>query len=545
MKTIIGLGASDRVAIEKIHYLQELDLSVEKKKNCKPDIELKKFYDNRDIVLSRLQVSYDKTKVHDEKTAQVFEIHQMMLEDLDYTESVESLIAKGYNAEYAVQQTGLKFKQLFESSDNEILQSRAMDVSDITNQMIKAFKGINEHEKAPEGKFILISRDLYPSDIVKFDHNQIAGFVTQYGSKNSHAAILARTLNIPIVVNLGNRFDEIPYFGTMAINGATGEIIINPNKYILGIYKKKIKEAEEYAQLLEKYRNQKAISSDGHHVTIGANIGNLTDIDLVINYDADAVGLFRSEFIYLERNDFPSEEDQFNIYKEVLERLKPRQIIIRTLDIGADKTAGYFHLNKEENPALGYRAIRICLKQPEIFKTQLRALYRASAFGNLAIMIPMITHVEQVLEVKEIIKEVQNELLNSHIPFDADLSVGIMIETPAAVMISDLLAKEVDFFSIGTNDLTQYTLAVDRMNTEIEHLFDSTHESIKRMIALTAKNAHDAGIWVGICGESASDLNMIDFYLTHKIDELSVSPSKVLQVKKAIIENHLKNHQDL
>lgn len=536
MKTIIGIGASDHVAIEKIHYLEQADYRVEKKKNCNKEIEFKAFSDTQKKAIEELKVLHDKAKVQNEKTAEVFEIHQMLLEDLDFVEGVEALLDKGYNAEYAVEQTGDKFKRIFEASDNEILQARAMDVLDVTRRMIRIFKGIEESTHTPEGRFILMSQDLYPSDIVKFDTEHIAGFVTKFGSKNSHAAILARTLNLPIVVHLGDRFDEIPHYGVLAINGATGEVVINPNKYILDIYQKKLNEEKELVNELEKYRNKEAIAYDGHKVIVAANIGNIMDADLVIKHDADGVGLFRSEFIYLERNDYPSEDIQYKIYKEVLEKLSPRQVIVRTLDIGADKTVDYFKLAHEENPALGYRAIRICLKNQDLFKTQLRALLRASTHGNLAIMIPMITHLEQVLESKSILEEVKAELIKENKPFNQHIQLGIMIETPAAVMIADELAKEVDFFSIGTNDLTQYTLAVDRMNTEIEHLFDSRHPAVLKMIELTSKAAHDAGIWVGICGESASDLSLIDFYLKHKIDELSVSPGKVLRVKKAIIE---------
>lgn len=537
MKTIIGIGASDHVAIEKIHYLEQADYRVPKKKNCDKEAELKQFYETKDKAIEELKALYEKAKVQNEKTAEVFEIHQMLLEDLDFVEGVEALLDKGYNAEYAVEQTGDKFKRIFEASDNEILQARAMDVLDVTRRMIRIFKGIEESTHVPDGRFILISQDLYPSDIVKFDTEHIAGFVTKFGSKNSHAAILARTLNLPIVVHLGDRFDEIPHYGVLAINGSTGEVVINPNKYILDIYQKKLIEENELQSELEKYRHKEAISYDGHKVIVAANIGNLMDAELVIKHDADSVGLFRSEFIYLERNDYPSEEVQFKIYKEVLEKLAPRQVIVRTLDIGADKTVDYFKLAHEENPALGYRAIRICLKNPELFKAQLRALLRASVYGNLAIMVPMITHLEQVLETKTILSEVKEELKKEGKPFNPNIQVGIMIETPAAVMIADELAKEVDFFSIGTNDLTQYTLAVDRMNTEIEQLFDSRHPAILKMIELTAKAAHKQGIWVGICGESASDLSLIDFYIKHRIDELSVSPGKVLRVKKAIIES--------
>ncbi len=537
MKTIIGIGASDHVAIEKIHYLEQADYHVDQKMNCNKTDEMKSFIETKDKAIEELKVLHEKAKIQNEKTAEVFEIHQMLLDDLDFVEGVESLLDKGYNAEYAVEQTGDKFKRIFEASDNEILQARAMDVLDVTRRMIRIFKGIEEEKHVPDGKFILISQDLYPSDIVKFDTEHIAGFVTKFGSKNSHAAILARTLNLPIVVHLGDRFDEIPHYGVLAINGATGEVVINPNKYILDIYSKKLNDEKELLSELEKYRHKEAISPDGHKVIVAANIGNITDTELVIKHDADGVGLFRSEFIYLERNDYPSEDVQFKIYKEVVEKLSPKQVIVRTLDIGADKTVDYFKLAHEENPALGYRAIRICLKNVDLFKAQLRALLRASTYGNLAIMIPMITHLEQVLETKRIILEVKEELKTEGKAFRDDIKVGIMIETPAAVMIAEELAKEVDFFSIGTNDLTQYTLAVDRMNTEIEQLFDSRHPAVLKMIEITAKAAHDAGIWVGICGESASDLSLIDFYMKHKIDELSVSPGKVLRVKKAIIES--------
>lgn len=537
MKTIIGIGASDHVAVEKIHYLEQPDYKVDVKTNCDINKEMDAFKQTQTKAIEELKALEEKAKLQNEKTSEVFEIHQMLLDDLDFVEGVEALIQKGYNAEYAVEQTGDKFRRIFEASDNEILQARAMDVLDVTRRMIRIFKGIEESKHVPEGRFILISQDLYPSDIVKFDTEHIAGFVTQYGSKNSHAAILARTLNLPIVVHLLDRFDEIPHYGTLAINGATGEIVINPNKYILDIYKKKLQEEASLQEMLEKYRNQQAIAPDGHHIVVAANIGNITDADLVLKYDADAVGLFRSEFIYLDRHDYPSEDVQFNIYKEVLSKLNPRPVIVRTLDIGADKTADYFKLAHEENPALGYRAIRICLKNIPLFKAQLRALYRASIYGELSIMIPMITHLEQVIQTKEIISEVKEELKKEGISYRDDVNVGIMIETPAAVMIADDLAKEVDFFSIGTNDLTQYTLAVDRMNTEIEQLFDSRHPAVLKMIEKTAEAAHKEGIWVGICGESASDESLIPFYIKHHIDELSVSPGKVLKIKKAIIES--------
>lgn len=535
MKTLTGIGASDGIAIGKIHFLDKLDLSIKELDNQDITLEMKRFLDAQKKSIKELEQLYETTKINNEESAKVFEIHQMLITDLDFTEGVEALINQGKNAEWAVDATARKFVSLFEAMDDEVFRERAADVIDIRNRLIRVLKGIEENNTLPEGDFIILTEELLPSEIVKFDLNSVVGFVTKYGSRTSHAAIIARTLNIPIVMGL-SRFNEIPHFGKIIINGKTGEVVINPSSKVMAEYEDKILKLREYRKSLEMYRGQKAITKAGHHVTIAANIGNLQDIDLVLKSDADAVGLFRSEFIYLETRDFPSEEKQFNIYKEVLSRLAPRNVIIRTLDIGADKTVDYFNLEKEENPALGYRAIRICLKEPTIFKTQLRALYRASVFGNLSIMFPMITHRGQVHDIKEIIEEVKRELKTENIPYDDKVKIGIMIETPSAVMISDHLAKMVDFFSIGTNDLTQYTMAVDRMNSKISFLFDQGHEAVLRMIALTAKNAHDAGIWVGICGESASDLNLLDFYLDHKIDELSVAPANVLVLKKEIIE---------
>ena len=530
-----GIGASEGLAIAEPFYLEKIDLSVTELDNQNQDVELKRFQDALVKAEKQLDELYLKTKEINEESAEVFEVHKMLIRDLDFTEGVEALIKKGKNAEYAVDSTALKYQKLLEAMDNEIMQARSADVLDIRNRLIKILKQIEDVNTVPTEKFILLSEELLPSEIVKFDKRQVAGIVSKVGSITSHAAILARTLNIPFVVGL-NRFDEIPHFGIIALDGQTGEVIINPDKKKTEYYHKKIIEVEKLQKELEGYRGKKAITKSGKKVIIGANIGNVQEVDLVIENDADAVGLFRSEFIYLDSNDYPSENKQFAIYKNVLSKLAPKNVIIRTLDIGADKVVDYFNLGKEDNPALGYRAIRICLNEPEIFKTQLRALYRASKYGNLSIMFPMITHIEQVSEIKEIIKEVKQELDQENITYDHDIQLGIMIETPAAVMISDRLAEMVDFFSIGTNDLTQYTLACDRMNSKISMLFDQGHESVLNMIALTAQNAHKAGIWVGICGESAGDLSLLDFYLEHDIDELSVSPSKVLRLKKAIIE---------
>ncbi len=536
MKTLFGIGASDRVAVEKIFYLERLDLSVEEMSGCDPETERNRFEATKKQAIKELDELFKNASKTDPESAKVLEIHQMMIEDLDFIEGVEALINKGKNAEYAVKTTGDKFYTLFSSMDDEILSQRATDILDVTNRLVRILKGIEDTISPPEGRFILLSEDLYPSEIIQLDTSRIAGFVIKYGSKTSHASILARTLNLPIVVNMQDRFDEIPHLGVLAINGATGEVVVNPNKFILSVYQKKLDEEARIREDLERYRGKDAISKTGHHVIVAVNIGGLADLDLVIQNDADAVGLFRSEFVFLESNDYPTEDAQYSIYRKVLKTLAPRNVVIRTMDIGADKTAGYFHLEDEENPALGYRAIRICLKDVELFKTQLRALYRASIHGSLSIMFPMITHMEQVQMILKIAGEVRDELKNKEIPFADNVKLGIMIETPSAALISDLLAPLVDFFSIGTNDLTQYTLAADRMNPILNDIFDPTHEAVKRLISLTAKNAHENGIWVGICGESASDLSLLPFYLENRIDELSVSPGKVLSLKKAIIE---------
>ncbi len=537
MKIINGIGASDHVALEKMYFIETIDYEVLPKEGFDPKTELDSFRRVQKQALDELEVLYEQTLKKNKTSAEIFKVHQMMLEDYDYVESVETFISKTYSASYAVYETGKKLKDFFESLDNEILNERAFDVIDVSRRMLRIFKGIKDNKELPKGKFILVSEDLYPSDIVKFEYSQIAGFVTKYGSRNGHAAILARTLNIPIVVNLGDKFELLPEYGTLAINGSTGEVILNPNKYVTDIYKEKLKEQEEQVKMLLKYKDLKAISPKGKHVEVAVNIGSLNDIELVKKSGADGVGLFRSEFIYLESKKYPTEEEQFLIYKEVLSKLEGKKVIIRTLDIGADKKVDYFNLPKEDNPALGFRAVRICLKRPEIFKTQLKALIRASAYGKLAIMVPMITDLSQVLESKKLIKEIMEEFKKENIPYDENLEFGIMIETPAAAIISDVLAKHVDFFSIGTNDLTQYTIAVDRMNAEVEELFDYSHEAIKRLIKLIADNAHKENIWVGICGESASELSLTDFYLEVGIDELSVSPGKVSKVKKAIIES--------
>lgn len=535
LKNIKGIGASEGIAVGPIFYLESLDLTVKEEECINKEEEKKRFEKAQKEAIEQLDELYEKTKKENEDSAKVFEIHQMLISDLDFTESVEAIIEEGKKVEWAIHQTAMNFKAIFEAMDDELMQARAADVIDIRNRLIKILKGIKEDKHKISEKVILTAEELLPSDIVKFDTKSILGFVTKFGSRTSHASIIARTLNIPIVVGV-SEFSLIPHKGMLAINGKLGDIIIEPDESTINDFQEKIAEEKVFRKSLEKYRGKEAITKSGHKIIVAANIGDLKDVDLVIENDADAVGLFRSEFIYLESSNYPTEEKQFFIYKEVVRKLAPRNVIIRTLDIGADKTVGYFNLDKEENPALGYRAIRICLKEPDIFKTQLKALLRASAFGNLSIMFPMITHIEQVKNALDIVNEVKQELKADNIPYSDDVKIGVMIETPAAVMISEKLAQMVDFFSIGTNDLTQYTLAVDRMNSKISSLFDQRHESVLKMISITAENAHKMGKWVGICGESASDLELLDFYIDNKIDELSVTPSKVLLLKKEILE---------
>src|SRR5690554_6752736 len=445
---------------------------------------MKRFLNAQIKALKQVDELYKKAKEFNEESAEVFEAHKMLINDIDFTEGVETLINKGKNAEYAIDVTAMKFKMLFDAMDDEYMKTRGQDILDIRNRLIKILKGIDDDNQTPKEKVILICEELLPSDIVKFDKNLVAGIVTKYGSITSHASILARTLGIPCVVSV-SRFDEIPHYGVIALDGKTGEIVLNPDTKKLSYYQEKMISEKILKKELGSYRGKKAVTKSGKEFIISANIGNVQDLDFVIENDADSVGLFRSEFIYLESNDYPSEDKQFKIYKNVLSKLAPKNVIIRTLDIGADKVADYFKLEKEENPALGYRAIRICLNEPEIFKTQLRALYRASVYGNLSIMFPMITHIEQLEEIKMIIKEVKSELDKEQIHYNKDIQIGIMIETPAAVILSEKLAKMVDFFSIGTNDLTQYTLACDRMNSKVSMLFDQGHESVLEMIALT------------------------------------------------------------
>ena len=535
MRILNGRGASQGVAVGDIYYMIKHDLSVEDTVITDTEKELDRFTHAKLEAITQLDKLYQHALIADYNTAQVFEVHKMLVDDPDFCDGCIEMINDHKNAEFAVFTVRNMIADMFLAMDDPYMSARSADIMDISNRILKILKGIKETDLSLTGKLIVVAEDLLPSETVKLDKNNVVGFVTKFGSNTSHSAILARTMGIPAVVNLREAFEDIPLDGKIAIDGDTGKIVIDPTSTILANYNDMIARQNSVKEGLKEYIGKKAITKDGHGVKVGANIGSLSDIDEVLNNDADCVGLFRSEFIYLESDKFPTEDEQFEIYKEVVQRLSPLNVIIRTLDLGADKQASYFGIPDEENPALGYRAIRICLNEPKIFETQLRALLRASHYGNMSIMFPMVSHLSQLQDAKRLLEYIKTQLKEEGIPFKEDLELGVMIETPASVMIADKLAKEVSFFSIGTNDLTQYTLAVDRMNTNVEKLFDSRNEAVLKMIELTAISARENGIWCGICGESAGDLELTDFYMSIGIDELSVSPSKILNLKKTII----------
>ena len=537
MRILNGRGASQGVAVGDIYYMLQHDLSVEDTNVTNIPEEQERFTHAKLEAITQLDNLYQHTLKTSYETAQVFEVHKMLIYDPDFCDGCVEMINDGKNAEWAVFTVRTMIADMFLAMDDPYMSARSADILDISNRILKILKGIKETDLSLTGKLIVVAEDLLPSETVKLDKNNVVGFVTKFGSNTSHSAILARTMGIPAVVNLREAFADIPLDGKIAIDGDTGKIVIDPTSTILANYNDMIARQNDEKEGLKEYIGKKAVTKSGHDVKVGANIGSLSDIKEVLNNDADCVGLFRSEFIYLESDHFPTEDEQFEIYKEVVEKLNPLNVIIRTLDLGADKQAAYFGIPNEENPALGYRAIRICLNEPKIFETQLRALLRASHYGNMSIMFPMISHFSQLQEAKRLLEFVKSQRKEEGIPFKEDLKIGVMIETPASVMIADKLATEVSFFSIGTNDLTQYTLAVDRMNTNVEQLFDSRNEAVLKMIELTAKSAHEHGIWCGICGESAGDLALTDFYMNIGIDELSVSPSKILNLKKTIINS--------
>lgn len=546
MITLQGKGVFGGVAIGKISFYKRTGGQIQRRKIDNPEAEIARFEEAKAKAIEQLGELYDKAVQEvGEGNAMIFQVHQMMLDDLDYVEAITNMITtQEINAEYAVGTTGDNFSQMFASMDDDYMRERAADVKDISERVVSILSGNQGGGLVTDTPVILAADDLAPSETVQLDKDMVLSFVTQGGSTNSHTAILARTMNIPAIIGMWESLTE-EYEGRMGIvDGATGNLFIDPDEETLKIYQEKQREYKEKQELLQQLKGEENISLDGQKVKLYANIGNASDIGAVLQNDAAGIGLFRSEFLYLDSEDFPTEEEQFKVYKYVAETMAGKQVIIRTLDIGADKQIDYFNLPKEENPAMGYRAIRICLTQQEIFKTQLRALFRASAYGNIAIMFPMIIALEEVLEIKEIVAQVRKELDFEGIPYKKDIQLGIMIETPAAAMISDDLAKEVDFFSVGTNDLTQYTTAVDRQNASLEKFYHPHHKALLRLIKLAADNAHKNGIWIGICGELGADMELTETFLAMGIDELSVSPACVLPLRKKIRETSVADRRD-
>lgn len=538
MVTIQGKSVFGGVSIGKLMFYKRNEKVIKREHVSDVDAEWKRFEAAKGQAVDQLKELYEKA-LEDvgEANAMIFEIHQMMLEDLDYLESIENIIrSQEVNAEYAVATTADNFAQMFASMDDAYMQGRAADVKDVSERVLDILCGVSAGVKEMTEPCIIAADDLAPSETVQLDKSKVLGFATMYGSSNSHTAILARTMNIPAVIGLGEKLSA-QYDGKMAvIDGFTGVLYVDPDEETLVRMQEKRAKDLEQKELLNQLKGKENVTKSGQKINVYANIGNVSDLGAVLKNDAGGIGLFRSEFLYLENSTFPTEEQQFAVYKQVAESMAGKKVIIRTLDIGADKQVDYFNLGKEENPALGYRAIRICLTRPEIFKTQLRALYRAAVYGNLSIMFPMIISVSEVKKIKEIIAEVKAELKAEGIPYKEDVELGIMIETPAAVMMSRELAKEVDFFSVGTNDLTQYTLAIDRQNQKLDAFYDPHHPAVLAMIKMAADNAHAEGKWIGICGELGADLELTEEFLKMGLDELSVSPALVLPLRKRIRE---------
>lgn len=538
MITIQGKSVFGGVSIGKLMFYKRNEKVIKREHISDADAEWKRFEAAKGQAVDQLKELYEKA-LEDvgEANAMIFEIHQMMLEDLDYLESIENIIrSQEVNAEYAVATTADNFAQMFASMDDAYMQGRAADVKDVSERVLDILCGVSAGVKEMTEPCIIAADDLAPSETVQLDKSKVLGFATMYGSANSHTAILARTMNIPAVIGLGETLSS-QYDGKMAvIDGFTGILYVDPDEETLVRMQEKRAKDLEQKELLNQLKGKENVTKSGQKINVYANIGNVSDLGAVLKNDAGGIGLFRSEFLYLENSTFPTEEQQFAVYKQVAESMAGKKVIIRTLDIGADKQVDYFNLDKEENPALGYRAIRICLTRPEIFKTQLRALYRAAVYGNLSIMFPMIISVSEVKKIKEIIAEVKAELKAEGIPYKEDVELGIMIETPAAVMMSRELAKEVDFFSVGTNDLTQYTLAIDRQNQKLDAFYDPHHPAVLAMIKMAADNAHAEGKWIGICGELGADLELTEEFLKMGLDELSVSPALVLPLRKRIRE---------
>lgn len=542
-----GKGVYGAVAVGRISLFKKPDAVVKRTRVSDTDNEKTRFEQAKLLAIQQLQEIYDKAlKEVGEANAAIFEIHQMMLDDEDYNDSINNIIdSQTVNAEYAVAVTADNFAEMFSTMDDAYMNARAADVRDISNRLINILSGNASIETDPDEKVIICASDLVPSETVALDKDKVLAFVTAHGSANSHTAILARNMNIPAIIGAGDEFLAGIKDGDEAIvDGYTGEIFVDPDEETRARLLEKQRSDEEKKRLLQELKGKENVTLDGRKINVYANIGSVGDIGKVLTNDAGGIGLFRSEFLYLENSDYPTEEQQFTAYKKVLESMAGKKVIIRTLDIGADKKVDYFNLKKEENPALGYRAIRICLTRPDVFKTQLRALYRASVFGNLGIMFPMITSVPELEKIFAICEEVKSELKEQGAEFSDNIELGIMIETPAAAIISDKLAPMVDFFSVGTNDLTQYTLACDRQNPDIEQFVDTHHEAVLRLIKMSADNAHKHGAWIGICGELGADITLTETFLRMGIDELSVSPAYILKVRDTVRNIDLSDTRD-
>ncbi len=539
MTEFTGKAVFGGIAVGPASVYRKKDSAVEKRTVEDSQKEWERFEEAVETAKEELQALYDKVAEEvDEESAMVFEVHQMMLEDDDYLESIEDMIKEeNLNAEYAVSTTGDNFAEMFsEMKDDEYMQGRAADIKDVSSRVVRILSGGADETAKSDMPVILLADDLAPSETVQLDKSKILSFVTRFGSTNSHTSILARTMNIPALI--GVDYPEDADMKEAIVDGFAGKLILEPDEKTLEHYRELLKKEEEKRELLEKLKGKENKTIDGREIRLFANIGSVSDVSEVLKNDAGGIGLFRSEFLYLESSDYPTEEEQFKAYKTVAEKMEGREVIIRTLDIGADKSCDYFGIEKEDNPALGYRAIRICLDRTDVFKTQLRAIYRASHYGCIGIMFPMIISVDEVRQIKKIVEEVKASLKEEGHEF-GDVELGIMVETPAAVFMSEELAEEVDFFSIGTNDLTQYTLAIDRQNARLEKINDPHHPAVLRAIETTIKNGHKHGTWVGICGELAADTSLTETFLRMGVDELSVSPSRVLSVRDAIRKTDL------
>ena len=539
MTVLEGNGVFGGVAFGKLQMYKRAQHEIKRYRVDDYELEIKRYENAKQIAISQLDDLYEKAiQEVGEANAMIFQIHRMMLEDLDYCESIIGIIKnQGVNAEYAVGTTSDNFSEMFASMDDSYMRERAADVKDVSKRLLDVLENCSDDTCSLSTEPSIIGADdLAPSETVQLDKSKVLGFVTMNGSSSSHTAILARTMNIPAVIGVGNNLKEEFDGKDIIIDGFSGNVYIEPDEATVKKLKRKQEQRARQKKLLEQLKGKDNVTKDGQHIEIYANIGNSSDIGYVMQNDAGGIGLFRSEFLYLENTNYPTEDEQFAVYKGIVEKMSGKKVIVRTMDIGADKQIEYFELPKEDNPAMGYRAIRICLDRISIFKAQLRALYRASAYGRISIMFPMIISVDEVRKIKKIIEEVKKELSDDGIPYADDVEIGIMIETPAAAIISDHLAKEVDFFSLGTNDLTQYTLAVDRQNPKLNGFYDPHHKAILRLIKMVADNAHKNGIWVGICGELGADIELTEKFLAMGIDELSVSPAFVLEIRKKVRE---------